>query len=90
MIGTAVVADSLEAAKMDYTRVLQMEPHNVEATYARGTVQQKLGNTEMAIADYTTVLQLDPNHVKAAYSRAACRNALEQFDKAIGMVMKRI
>ncbi len=84
LLPSCLLAGLLDDAMYDFSHVLRLDPQNVEAAYARGTVHHKLGSLEPAIADFSTCLELDPNHVKAAYSRAACRNALGQFDMAIG------
>jgi len=77
-------AGTLAASLADYNIVLQLEPHNADALYYRGTVFEKMGHLDEAISDFTAVLRLDPNHIKASYSRGACRNLKGDFASAIG------
>jgi len=56
---------------------------NVNRTYIKGLVFQRLGKAEEAIDAFTTVTQLDPTHFNAFYARAACLNSLGKLEEAI-------
>ena len=48
-----------EDAIADFTRVLELDPTNVNAFFNRGSAYDSLGQYEKAVADYTRALDLD-------------------------------
>ena len=45
----------------DYTRLIQLNPYDVEAYYNRGVNKGRNGDYSGAIADYTKAIQFNPN-----------------------------
>lgn len=46
-------------AVADFTRVLEVEPQNVNAFFNRGSAYDSLGDFELAVSDYMHALDLD-------------------------------
>lgn len=43
----------------DFTNVLNIDPHHINAAYARGACENKRGNFAKAIEDYNMALAID-------------------------------
>jgi len=65
----------------DETRVLERNPHDVEARIRRGDAYQEILNSRAALVDYTMAIDLHP---RAAYfeKRALAYDALGEYEKA--------
>ena len=78
---TKIVAIVFEAkgdhdrAIADFTKAIEINPHDAEAYYNRGIANQVKGDRDLAIADYTRALEIKPRHARAHYNRAAVYQA---------------
>lgn len=62
------------AAISDFSRAIELLPHNADFYHNRGFCYRKQGNFAAAISDYTRALLQDPNHFKSTYNRAFCND----------------
>lgn len=53
-----------EAIK-DFTRVIELDPHNINAFFNRGSAHDSNGAYQLAVKDYTAALSLEQNAPKA-------------------------
>lgn len=54
----------------NFSRAIELLPHNADFYHNRGFCYRKQGNFVAAINDYTRALVTDPRHFKAVYNRA--------------------
>ena len=52
-----------------YTKVIELNPGNVEAYYNRGKAHLKISKIPQAIQDFSEIIILDPGNAEAYYSR---------------------
>ena len=76
----------------DFSRVIDLEPHNAEALENRAAARDALGERRLARQDYDALIRLEPDNAVALYSRGAClaqlgdlAGALADFDRAIAL-----
>lgn len=81
-----------QAAIDDYSRVLALEPHSINARYNRATAYLAINDLPNAIADFNSVLKLEPrrpdalnNRGLALLRRGDLDQAIEDFSSALRM-----
>jgi tetratricopeptide (TPR) repeat protein len=75
----------------DYSRVIEIDPLNIEAYNGRAWVQNcsSYGNSSEAIKDYSKIIELDPENMNAYHNRAELKiyidnsGAIEDFTRII-------
>ncbi|MEA5535236.1 tetratricopeptide repeat protein [Crocosphaera sp. XPORK-15E] len=72
-----------EGAIADFTAVLQINPHEVEAYYNRGIAYGRINNDQAAIADFNRALSLDNEAADIYVERAKIRQKLGDHQGAI-------
>ena len=58
-----------KSAKKDFSKVIQLNPRNMNAYTLRGKIQIELKDYESAIEDFSKVIELNPKNVNAYISR---------------------
>ena len=74
----------------DYTKVIELDPKDMNAHSNRGDVYHNRKEYDKAITDYSKVIEIDPNFVLGYINRAHSRNlsgdyngAIEDYKKAL-------
>jgi tetratricopeptide (TPR) repeat protein len=82
--------DRLEAAIIDYSKVLQLNPAEAEAYYYRASAKKLLNKLKESIPDFTMAIKYDPKRKEIYYFRGLTYYlllnyvaAIEDFDKSI-------
>lgn len=73
----------------NYSRVLELDPHNTFAWYNLGVIAQQEGRTADARAAYDKALKIDPKFSSALYSKAILLRHTEP-DRAIEILKRAI
>ena len=71
-----------DGAIADFTRALELDPHDSRSLYYRGRSHRSLKQYEDAVADFTMALDLDPADGWAYYFRGSSLNSLGRGDEA--------
>ena len=66
----------------DFSRAIDLLPHNADFFHNRGFCYRKQGNFKAAIADYTRALATNPRHFKAVYNRAFSYDKVRRYGRA--------
>jgi tetratricopeptide (TPR) repeat protein len=77
------LAGDFGGAVVDLTRVLAIDPNDMEARAFRGDVWRSLGNYRRATDDLTAAIQADPENPELFFSRGLVRALDDQLDGAI-------
>jgi len=72
-----------EGAITDYSKVLSINPDDIDALYKRGLAKLDLSLLKQAVADFDKVINLDPKHVFAYNNRGMCKDFMLNFTGAI-------
>lgn len=67
-LGLILSARHDKLAAQYLTTALRIQPHSVEALYARAMFFQEHGDPERALHDYSTILRIDPDYKHAHYN----------------------
>ena len=70
-------------AIVHYTRVIELNPGNVEAYYNRGKVHLKINKIPEAIQDFSEIITLDPGNAEAYYNRGSTYLNIKESSEAI-------
>lgn len=70
------------AARSDYERAIQINPHYSSAWNNRGNMRATLGDPVGAVADYTEALRIQPGFVEAVCNRGMARQRLGHLEAA--------
>ena len=76
-------------AAHNYSRVLELDPHNTFAWYNLGVIAQQQGRTADARAAYDKALKIDPKFTSALYNKAILLRHTDP-DRAIGILKRAI
>lgn len=76
-------------AAHNYSRVLELDPHNTFAWYNLGVIAQQQGRTADARAAYDKALKIDPKFTSALYNKATLLRHSDP-DGAIGILKRAI
>lgn len=63
----------------EYTKIIELEPNNVEAYIDRGYYKDALGNFKEAIADYDTAITMDSTNAEAYFKRGYSKDRLKDY-----------
>jgi tetratricopeptide (TPR) repeat protein len=77
-----VEQESIDAISY-YSRVLAIQPKNVEMYLARGEAYRRLWQTELALADYSHCLEIDPNNSHALDIRSGAYFQQKRYGDSI-------
>jgi len=72
-----------EAALVEYQKVTNGDPQNIEAWYEAGNVMARLKRYNEALTHYDIVLNLEPQYIKAWYNLGNVFKDLERYDEAL-------
>ena len=72
-----------DKAIIEYTKVLEIEPENLNALYNRGLAWQSKGDHDSAIADYTKLLGINASDPDAFINRAVAWQNKGGYDQSI-------
>ena len=72
-----------DEAISDYTKALEINPHDLESRYFRGMTYGQSGQHDHALADFTAILDKQPRDARAYYGRGAVRLEKDEFEDAI-------
>ena len=72
----------LDASKV-FTRVIQMNPKDVEAYYLRGHARVKLNQAEGAVRDFKRAISLDREHVESFFYLGILLARMEDWQKSL-------
>jgi tetratricopeptide (TPR) repeat protein len=73
-------AGNYDAAIIDYSRAIEIDPNDSAFFYNRGLAYYKKGENEAAIDNYNKALEIDPNNVDAFNSRETIYQKLEEVE----------
>jgi tetratricopeptide (TPR) repeat protein len=76
-------AGDLEAALVDFTEAIRLDPRSAQAYNNRGLTHYRRGDLDGAAADYTAALRIDPAMAEAYYNRGVVRLRQNAPDAAI-------
>jgi tetratricopeptide (TPR) repeat protein len=79
-----------EAAIIELTNVIDLDPENAEAFFYRGLAYSYNGDNKEAISDYTKSIDLDPESANTYYNRGISYFDIYDYDKAIADYSKAI
>ena len=66
-----------------YDQVIEIDPENAAAYYARGLAKSDLNDHQGAIADYSKVIEINPKDDAAYYARGLAKSDLNDYEGAI-------
>ena len=66
-----------------YTKVIELNPGNVEAYYNRGEAHLNVNKIPEAIQDFSEIITLDPDNAEAYYSRGSTYLKIKEPSEAI-------
>jgi tetratricopeptide (TPR) repeat protein len=72
-----------EAAIIELTKTIEIDPGNAEAYFYRGNAYADKGDNKKAISDYTKSIELDPVSTNAYYNRGISYSDIHDYEKAI-------
>ena len=75
--------DSLEKAKSDYNKILQLEPSNEEARYNLGMMALTQNDYKGADAQFEEMLRYNPNSALSSQGKAYLNKGMGNYNKAI-------
>jgi regulator of sirC expression with transglutaminase-like and TPR domain len=75
-------AGKLSEALIQYQRVLDLQPQNLEAYAQRGVVYARLGQLSQALEDFAVALQHNPHHQSSLWNRALVYHKNAQIPQA--------
>ena len=67
----------------DWSKVIEVNPQEVDAYYNRGIAKDKLGDHQGAIADYTKVIEINPEYASAYNNRGYSKDEVGDYQGAI-------
>jgi tetratricopeptide (TPR) repeat protein len=73
----------LDGALADYSRAIELNPHDATAYNDRGVVKVAKGDLDGALADYSRALELNPRNFEIHGNRAAAREKKGDLDGAL-------
>ncbi len=73
----------LDGALADYSRAIELDPHDATAYNDRGLVKVAKGDLDGALADYNRALELTPRNFEIHGNRAAARQRKGDLDGAL-------
>ena len=73
----------LDGALADYSRAIELDPHDATAYNDRGLVKVAKGDLDGALADYNRALELTPRNFEIHGNRAAARQKKGDLDGAL-------
>ena len=76
-------ATSVERAKQEFLKELEIDPHNAGAAYILGEMARKDENWDEAIARFSQAAKLDPNFADAFLGWGSCLVTVKRYDEAI-------
>ena len=71
------------AAIVSYSKVLELDPQNIEALNNKGACLQVLGNHQEAIENFDKALAINPNHLFAMMNKGTSLHKLNRFDESL-------
>jgi len=71
------------AAIVSYSKVLALDPQNIEALNNKGACLQVLGNHQEAIENFDKALAINPNHLFAMMNKGTSLHKLNRFDESL-------
>lgn len=74
---------NFEEAIVEYTKVIALQPDNLDAYHNRGIAKANLKDYNGAILDFTNTIKINPNHDLAYYNRGNAKDDLKDFKDAI-------
>ncbi|ACK64897.1 Tetratricopeptide TPR_2 repeat protein [Rippkaea orientalis PCC 8801] len=72
-----------QAAKLDCTEAIKLNPNNTEAYLNRGLAEYRLGNYEQALEQYQKVVERDADDYRSHYNQGLVNFALERYEIAL-------
>lgn len=72
-----------DEAIVEYSKILEVDPKNIEAYGVRGFLYIQKGDFDQAIADYNSLLEIEPNSVRAYMRRGSAYLEKGDLDKAM-------
>lgn len=84
------IVEDFEAAIIEYSKVIEIQPKNADAYHNRGIAKAKLKDYQGAVIDFTKTIELDPNHEFGYYNRGNAKDDLNDFKSAIADYNKAI
>ena len=72
-----------DAAVVEYTRAIELNPRHFKAHFNRGFAYDKLERFDLAIRDYSKAITLEPNNAYAYYNRGISRDRSGEYQGAV-------
>lgn len=63
-----------EAAIVDYSAAIALDPRNANAFHNRGTSCEKMGRLQEAVGDFSRAIELEPRNASSYNSRGLARD----------------
>jgi tetratricopeptide (TPR) repeat protein len=76
-------APSVERAKQEFVKELEIDPNNAGAAYILGEMARKDENWDEAIARFSQAAKLDPNFADAFLGWGSCLVTIKRYEEAI-------
>jgi tetratricopeptide (TPR) repeat protein len=73
----------LDGAIADYTKAIEIDPHDADIYYNRGVAERAKGDFGQAIADYSKAIKINPCHAYAYNNRGIAQTANGDLEAAI-------
>lgn len=79
-----------DGAIIAFSKVIELDPNDVDAYYNRGYSKAELKDYRGAIADFNTVIRLDSNYIGAFYNRGLSKGQIGDYTGSIADFTKAI
>ncbi|MEM6765139.1 MAG: tetratricopeptide repeat protein [Bacteroidota bacterium] len=74
------------SAESHYNHILQIDPENLEALNAKGSLIAHQGRFEEAISDFNEIIEIDPEFTEAYYNRGLVYLRQNEYEEAVSDV----
>lgn len=68
---------------LDYSKVIEIEPRNLEAYFRRGRANYWKGKYTQAILDLSKAIEMDPSNAEAHFWRSKSYYFTKEYDKEL-------
>jgi tetratricopeptide (TPR) repeat protein len=77
-----IESKDFRGAVSDYSKIINIDPKNVDAYEGRGKVKGLLGDYEGSLSDFSTAIKINPSSIGPFYNRAITKATMEDFEGA--------